>query len=129
LPHGNDTGHRDLTMVRVTASNPNPALSGGIPHQSHCNSVRGARRPSLWAIDRPVRRPELSAREIEVLIAWLHTDSKAEVGRELFITTSTVSTHLVRIRDKYANVGRPARTKAALAARAIQDGLIDLFDL
>lgn len=91
--------------------------------------MRSARRPLLWAAGRPFRRPELSAREVEVLIAWMHTDSKSEVGRQLFITTSTVNTHLARIREKYVNVGRPARTKAALAARAIQDGLIDLFDL
>lgn len=71
----------------------------------------------------------LSHREVEVLIAWLQTDSKEEVGRLLFITKSTVNTHLARIRAKYGNVGRPARTKAALAARAIQDGYIDLFDL
>lgn len=83
----------------------------------------------MWLADRPLERPALSGREIEVLVAWLHTDSKAEVGRALFITTSTVNTHLGRIRGKYASVGRPARTKAALAARAIQDGIVDLYDI
>ena len=34
-----------------------------------------------------------------------------------------------RIRAKYDAVGRPARTKAALAARAIQDGYVALWDL
>ncbi len=33
------------------------------------------------------------------------------------------------LRDKYAATGRPATTKAALIARAIQDGLIDVNDL
>lgn len=74
-------------------------------------------------------RPTLSEREVEVLIAWMHTESKAGVGRELFIAPCTVSTHLERIRAKYAAVGRPARTKAALTARAIQDGLVSLDDL
>lgn len=129
LPHGNASGRGAPNMVWVTASNPNVALPDCIPPHALCSSVRSARRPSLSMVGRPVQRPALSAREVEVLIAWLHTDSKSQVGRQLFITTSTVSTHLVRIRDKYANVGRPARTKAALAARAIQDGLIDLFDL
>ena len=129
LPQGNGRGPHVLTMVWVIASNPNTALSDCLPQQTHCSSVRSGRRLSLLPIGRTWRRPVLSAREVEVLIAWLHTDSKSEVGRQLFITTSTVNTHLVRIRQKYANVGRPARTKAALAARAIQDGLIDLFDL
>lgn len=114
--------------MSVTVSNSQHPVSGGISQHPHCNSRHGARRPTPRAADR-LRRPALSAREIEVLVAWLHTDSKSEVARALFITTSTVNTHLTRMREKYANVGRPARTKVALAARAIQDGLIDLFDL
>ncbi|GJJ22532.1 MULTISPECIES: response regulator transcription factor [Mycolicibacterium] len=74
-------------------------------------------------------RVELSARELEILIAWLRTDSKAAVAEELFLTPSTVRTYLQRVRAKYARAGRPARTKAALAARAIQDGYIGLNDL
>jgi hypothetical protein len=38
-------------------------------------------------------------------------------------------THIARIRSKYADVGRPARTKAQLLARALQDGLVQLDDL
>lgn len=72
---------------------------------------------------------QLSDREREILIAWLKTDSKAAVGQELFLAPSTVGTYLQRIREKYARAGRPARTKAALAARAIQDGYIGLDEL
>jgi len=74
-------------------------------------------------------RPDLSAREVEVLLAWLRTDSKAEVAAQLFISPSTVATHLERIRGKYIAIGRPAHTKAALAARAIQDGHLCVNDL
>lgn len=74
-------------------------------------------------------RPDLSDREVEVLLAWLRTDSKAHVGRTLYIAPCTVSTHLERIRAKYAAVGRAAPTKAALAARAIQDGFVCVYDL
>ncbi|MER7450791.1 LuxR C-terminal-related transcriptional regulator [Nocardia beijingensis] len=74
-------------------------------------------------------RPVLSSREIEVLLAWIASDSKVEVGQRLFISLGTVNTHLTRIRDKYAAVGRPAPTKAALVARALQDALIDIDDL
>lgn len=74
-------------------------------------------------------RPNLSQREKEVLIAWFQTESKELVGRRLFIAPSTVRTHLQRARVKYAAVGRPAPTKSALLARAIEDGLLGLSDL
>lgn len=70
----------------------------------------------------PVERPSLSRREVEVLLAWLAAESKAEAAAALYITASTVNTHLTRIRAKYTAVGRPARSKANLFARAIQDG-------
>jgi DNA-binding CsgD family transcriptional regulator len=74
-------------------------------------------------------RPGLAPREREVLIAWLLTDNKNLVARQLHVSPATVRTHLQRIRAKYADVGRPARTKAALVARAVQDGLIGIDDL
>lgn len=74
-------------------------------------------------------RPDLAPREKEVLIAWLLTDNKNVVARQLHVSPATVRTHLQRIRAKYAAVGRPARTKAALVARALQDGLIKIDDL
>ncbi|MQY20146.1 LuxR C-terminal-related transcriptional regulator [Nocardia macrotermitis] len=74
-------------------------------------------------------RPSLSRREVEVLLAWLASDSKVEVGRRLYISLGTVNTHLSRIRGKYAAVERPASTKAALVARALQDGLVDIEEL
>ena len=70
--------------------------------------------------------PGLSLREREVLQAWVLADSKEEVGQKLFIAESTVNTHIARIRTKYETVGRPASTKAALLARALQDGIVDL---
>jgi DNA-binding CsgD family transcriptional regulator len=74
-------------------------------------------------------RAELAPREKEVLLAWLLNDNKDDVARQLQISPTTVRTHLQRIRDKYAAAGRPATTKAALLARAIQDGLVDVNDL
>lgn len=73
-------------------------------------------------------RPRLSKREQEVLIAWCHTENKDLVGKRLFIEPSTVRTHLQRVRAKYTAVGRPASTKGALIARAIQDGFVDVCD-
>jgi DNA-binding NarL/FixJ family response regulator len=79
--------------------------------------------------DRTVGRPHLSKREREVLVAWFQTENKELVGRRLFIEPSTVRTHLQRVRAKYAAVGRPAHTKAALIARAVQDGILSIDDL
>jgi DNA-binding NarL/FixJ family response regulator len=79
--------------------------------------------------DRNVGRPKLAAREQEVLIAWFQTESKDLVGQKLRISSTTVRTHLQRVRAKYAAAGRPAPTKSALVARAIQDGIIFLDDL
>lgn len=75
------------------------------------------------------RRICLSEREKQVLVAWFQTESKDKVGRLLHIAPATVRTHLQRIRAKYAHVSRPASTKSALLARAIEDGIIGLSDL
>lgn len=74
-------------------------------------------------------RPVLAPREQEVRLAWFRTDSKELVAQQLFLAPSTVRTHLQRIRAKYIAAGRPAGTKAALVARAIQDRIISIDDL
>lgn len=109
---------RPSVSPRPATPVPNPgAPNPGVPNQSTAaNQVP------------PVRRPALSAREIEVLLAWLACDSKEVAAERLFIAASTVSTHLARIRAKYSEVGRPAPTKTHLLARALQDGITDLED-
>lgn len=74
-------------------------------------------------------RPSLSDRERDVLTAWFESDSKKLVAERLHLSPKTVETYINRVRIKYANVGRPATSKAALVARALQDGLITLDDL
>ncbi|MCV7219552.1 response regulator transcription factor [Mycolicibacterium elephantis] len=79
--------------------------------------------------DRTVGRPRLTERERQVLVAWFRTENKDVVARKLNIEATTVRTHLQRVRAKYAAIGRPASTKAALIARAIQDGILSVDDL
>lgn len=74
-------------------------------------------------------RIKLSEREKQVLLAWFQTESKDLVAKRLYIAPATVRTHLQRARAKYAAVGRPAPTKSALLARAIEDGILSLNDL
>lgn len=74
-------------------------------------------------------RPELTAQERRVLIEWLLTDNKDSVSKKLHIAPSTVRTHLQRIRRRYSEIHRSAPSKAALFARAVQDGLIGIHDV
>ncbi|OMC39080.1 hypothetical protein A5740_03065 [Mycobacterium sp. GA-1841] len=76
-----------------------------------------------------VNRPRLSNREQEALLNWLRHDSKRVAAAQMYVTEHTLSTHIERIRRKYDAVGRAAPTKAAMLARALQDGLIDIDDL
>lgn len=88
--------------------------------------------PSLGGVliaDNDPSRPKLSQREAEVLRAWFASSSKDLVAAKLNISVKTVDTHIERVRVKYANVGRPARTKSELVARALHDGLITLAEL
>ena len=81
------------------------------------------------AADGRADRPALSEREREVLLAWFESDSKSLVARRFHLSVKTVDTYINRVRIKYAEAGRPATTKAALVARALQDGLVDLDGL
>jgi len=88
--------------------------------------------PALGGVlitDDDPRRPQLSQREMEVLRAWFASSSKELVAAKLHISVKTVDTHIERVRVKYANVGRAARTKTDLVSRALHDGLISLAEL
>jgi DNA-binding NarL/FixJ family response regulator len=89
----------------------------------------GPRMAGAMLNDGTIGRPNLAPREKEVLIAWFRTESKDLVAGQLQIAPTTVRTHLQRVRAKYAAIGRPATTKAALVARAIQDGIVHVDDL
>lgn len=89
----------------------------------------GPQMAKALANDKTSGRTNLSEREKEVLITWFQTESKELVGSRLHISPTTVRTHLRRARAKYAAVGRPAPTKAALLARAVEDGILSLSDL
>ena len=71
------------------------------------------------------RRPSLSARQREVLIAYVSSgDLLPTIARRLGMDPETVKTHLRRVRAKYAEVGRPAPTRRDLYARAMEDELL-----
>lgn len=78
----------------------------------------------IMAADRRPRRPTLSDKEREALLLWFQSMSKASVARRMRISEHTVKQYVDRARIKYAKLGRPAASKAALLARAIEDGLV-----
>ncbi|GAA2357711.1 DNA-binding response regulator [Catellatospora methionotrophica] len=82
-------------------------------------SVAGA----MWA-DTRGSRPQLSERELDALLLWFQGMSKASVALRMGISVHTATQYIDRVRIKYAKAGRPSPTKAALLARAIEDGLI-----
>jgi two-component system, NarL family, nitrate/nitrite response regulator NarL len=69
-------------------------------------------------------RPALSAQEQRALRLWFQQPKKHTVAREMGLSVETVDQYISRARVKYAAVGRPAPNKAAMVARAIEDGLI-----
>jgi two-component system nitrate/nitrite response regulator NarL len=79
--------------------------------------------------DQAADRPQLTDREREVLLAWFQCESKQLVAARCNLSPRTVEGYIDRVRVRYARAGRPAPTKAALVARALQDGLIELGDL
>ncbi len=72
--------------------------------------------------DRP-RRPKLSPREREILVAVGKGTPHKAIARQLGITMSTVQTHLERVRYKYASVGRPIDHAAHYSERVREDSL------
>ena len=96
------------TLVTVAADRPyvTPSLAG---------ALLGDRSPS---------RPGLSQQERRALQLWFQQPKKQSVAREMGISIQTVDQYINRARVKYAAAGRPAPNKAAMVARAIEDGLI-----
>ena len=68
--------------------------------------------------------PQLSPQERRALVLYASGWPLKSVARQLDISVETAKTYLGRVREKYAQAGREARTKIALHRRAVEDGLI-----
>lgn len=68
--------------------------------------------------------PALSPQERRALVLYASGLPLKTVARQLDISVETAKTYLTRVRDKYAQAGREARTKIALHQRAVEDGLL-----
>jgi DNA-binding NarL/FixJ family response regulator len=78
--------------------------------------MTGEHRPPSTTLPVPGKLSERE-RELVTLVAQGHTD--AQIAEKLFISVSTVRTHLDRIRDKSG-----CRRRADLTRLALQEGII-----
>lgn len=69
--------------------------------------------------------PDLSPRELDALRLYASGLKLTAVARRMDISPHTVKEYLDRVRAKYQQVGRPARTRTQLYAEATRDGLLD----
>jgi DNA-binding NarL/FixJ family response regulator len=68
--------------------------------------------------------PRLSEQERRVLVLYASGLPMKSVARRLDVGYETAKSYLGRVRDKYAECGREARSKIDLRRRAVEDGLI-----
>ena len=68
--------------------------------------------------------PDLSPRELETLRLYASGLKLSAVAHQLGISPHTAKEYLERVRLKYRQVGRPARTRTELYAAASRDGLL-----
>lgn len=68
--------------------------------------------------------PKLSDQERRVLVLYASGLPMKSVARRLDVGYETAKSYLGRVREKYAECGRDARSKIDLRRRAVEDGLI-----
>ncbi len=67
---------------------------------------------------------ELSPQLQRVLTLYANGETSRRIAETMHVQVDTVHEYLKRIRQKYADAGRPARTKVDLFRRAVEDGLL-----
>lgn len=72
-----------------------------------------------------VETPDLSPRELDALRLYASGLKLTAVAHRMGISPHTAREYLDRVRVKYANLGRSARTRTELYVQASKDGLLD----
>jgi DNA-binding NarL/FixJ family response regulator len=72
--------------------------------------------------------PDLSPRELDALRLYASGLKLSAVAHRMGISPHTAKEYLDRVRAKYQQVGRPARTRTELYAAATRDGLLPSQD-
>jgi len=105
-----------IAAVRTIAGG-DALLSPAITRRVIQHFTRASRQPRPSAVDR------LTAREMDVYRLITHGLSNAEIGKELFISETTVKTHVTRLLQKL-----DVRDRAQAIVLAYQSGLFDASD-
>ncbi|MCB0963693.1 MAG: response regulator transcription factor [Acidimicrobiales bacterium] len=74
------------------------------------------------------RRPSLSDQEERALVLYASGLTLDAVAEALCVKPDTAKTYLRRVKAKYAELGRPVRTKVDLNQVAVLDGFLELHD-
>ena len=109
-----------VEAIHVVAARRRAALA-----DDHEARDRGVRPPAAGLAARRRRRElaDLTARELEVLASIARGSSNAEIAKELFVSETTVKTHVARIlmkldlRDRVQAVVSPTRPGSCSRAR------------
>ncbi|HEU5222584.1 MAG TPA: response regulator transcription factor [Candidatus Lumbricidophila sp.] len=83
---------------------------------------------SVVEADPEFAKAQLGRRERDVLHLYASGLPLKVVAMQLGVTYSTAKEYLDRIRLKYIEVGRPAKTKVDLLKRAVEDGILPGVD-
>jgi DNA-binding NarL/FixJ family response regulator len=121
----------DADIVRAVEAGATGYLLKDAPREMLADAVRAAARGETVLAPPVVARlasrlrsapaaPDLTARELEVLGCVAKGLSNAEIGRELFISDTTVKTHVTRLLQKL-----DLRDRAQAIVLAYQTGLFD----
>jgi DNA-binding NarL/FixJ family response regulator len=100
------------------------AVSAAASGQAYTNPALAA----LLVEDQEVRAeatPALSPQELRALTLYASGLPLKSVAWRLGVTVYTAKGYIDRVRQKYADVGREARTKLELHLRAVEDGWLD----
>lgn len=117
----------DRTLLAALDAGASALVLKTAPSQAIITAVRrAAETPSNFSADglaTALRRrsvgPQLTNRELEVLQLLARGSAVAAVAKELYMSESTVKTHIKRIYDKLG-----ARTRAGAVMVAVRDGLV-----
>ena len=122
---GDSPGHADPALIlSVTGHEDGDRLVGSVLAVAKDRPYLTREQAGALLADGRSAQPVLSAQERRALLLWFQGMSKASVARRMSITENTVRQYVNRARMKYATAGRPAPSKDALLARAIEDGII-----
>ena len=72
-----------------------------------------------------VEKPDLSPRELDALRLYASGLTLNSVARRMGISPHTAKEYLDRVRNKYGQLGREARTRTELYVMAQDDGLLE----